>query len=146
MNPSKKRLDGKKINIALTKQLEKDIREYCRDNKIESESELIRKSIADYIYNDYSDNSLKLQGLKTLQNRVEELRDMINVLFKYTSLMHMNLLGYFPELDEDIVDAAFKSANMRHNKFFDAFQDSFRMEPSFFERILHKYYTEDNNG
>jgi len=143
---SKRRLNGKKKLVTFTEQMEKDISQYCRDNKIESESELIRKAIADYIYNDYSDNSLKLQGLKALQNKTEELRDMIDILFKYTRLMHINLLGYNPELDEEFAEAAFKSAMTRHNKFFDAFQDSLKSDPPFFERLLHKYYTGEDNG
>ena len=146
MKHSKRRLDGKKKIVALTEQMEKDISQYCRDNRIQNESELVRKAIADYIYNDYSDNSLKLSGLKTLQNKIEELRDMIEILFKYTRLMHINILGYNPELDEEFADTAFKSAMMRHNKFFDAFQDSLKSDPPFFERILHKYYSGENNG
>ena len=142
--PKTKRLDGKKKLVPFTNQMEKDMGQYCRDKGIESESELIREAIAKYIYADYKDETLKLQGLDQLQGRMGELRDMLELSFKYLRLTHINLLAYHPEIDPDMADAALKSATLRHSKFFDAFQDSLKNDPSFFERLLHKYYTGGN--
>jgi hypothetical protein len=141
-----KRLDGKKKQIAFTRQLEKDMSSFCRDKGIASESELIREAISKYIYADYQDETLKLQVLDTLRKQVEELRDMFELSFKYMRLMHINQLSYHAEIDLSLTDAAFESVNIRHNRFFEVFQDSLRNDPPFFERLLHKYYTGTNNG
>jgi len=145
-NNNIKRLDGKNKLITLTKKLEKDIISYCRDKNIESESELIRQAVAKYIYSDYEDETLKLQGLKQLNEKYLELRDMLNILFGYLKIMHVNILAYHPEIDLQFAEAAYNSANMRHDKVFNSFQDSLKNEPPFFERLLHKYYSDNNNG
>jgi len=144
-----KRLDGKKKLVTLTSRMEADIRSFCMDKGIESESELVRQAIGKYIYADYKDETLKLQGLKQTQEKIAELKDMIDITFKYLRLMHINILAYHPEIDprdEQIVDAAFASAKFRHDKFFNSFQNSLKNDPPFFERLLHKYYSEENNG
>jgi len=141
-----KRLDGMKKNVHFTSMLESDMRSFCRDKNIESESELIRQAVAKYIYTDCKDETFKLQGLKKLEDKITELRDMINIVFSYIRLMHINVLAYNRELDIQFVDAAFSSANIRHEKFFNVFQDSLKNDPPFFERLLHKYYTEYPDG
>jgi len=143
-----KRLDGKKKLVTLTSGMKTDMRSFCRDKGIESESELVRQAIAKYIYADYKDETLKLQGLKQMREALSELKDMIDILFKYVRLMHINILAYHPEIDtrdEQLVNAAFASANVRHDKFFNKFQNSLKNDPPFFERLLHKYYSEENN-
>jgi hypothetical protein len=146
--PKPKRLDGKNKLIAFPKKLEIDMHSFCRDKKIESVSELIRQAIAHYIYADYTDETLKLQGIKKIQEQISELRDMTNILFSYLCLMHSNILAYHPEFpeNEDIINAAFLSATNRHEKFLNVFQNSLKNDPPFFERLLHKYYSEDKNG
>jgi len=136
-----KRLDGKKKLVSLTVQMEKDLRTFCRDNRIESENELIRAAIAAYIYSDHKDETLKLQGIEELRKHLEELHDMVELSFKYARLTHISQLAYHPEIESDLADAAFKSANLRHEKFYTAFQESLRSDPPFFERLLHKYYS-----
>jgi hypothetical protein len=140
-----KRLDGKKQLTALTARMEADMRSFCRDKGIDSESELVRQAIGKYIYADYKDETLKLQGLKQMQETIAELKDMIDITFKYIRLMHINLLAYHPEIDAQLADAAFNSANARHDKFFNVFQNSLKNDPPFFERLLHKFYSEENN-
>jgi hypothetical protein len=137
----KKHFTQKKL-FALTAEMEADVSSYCRDKGIESESELIRQAIAKYIYADYADETLKLQGLKTLEAKASELRDMVDILFRYTRLMHTNLLSYHAEIESEYIDAAFESATRRHGKFFDAFTNSLKNDPPFFEHLLHKYYSE----
>lgn len=141
-----KRLDGKKKLVRLTGEMEKDLRAFCQDKGIESESELIRHAIARFIYADYTDETLKLQGVKNVREKVEELRDMIDILFRYIRLMHINLLAYHAELDTELVDAAFSSAQNRHGKFFNALQESLKNDPPFFERLLHKYFSGESDG
>jgi len=141
-----KRLDGQKILVAPTSRMRADMRSFCRDKGIESESELVRQAIAKYIYADYKDETLKLQGLKQTHETLAELKDMLDITFKYIRLMHINNLAYHPEIDTQFADAAFASANNRHDKFFNVFQDSLKNDPPFFERMLHKFYSEETNG
>jgi hypothetical protein len=141
MKKNNKRLDGKKMCLALTSRIQRDMRSFCRDKGIESESELVRQAIAKYIYADYEDETLKLQGLKKLEDKQMEIRDMINILFNYIKWMHVNILAYHPELDKSFSDAAFNSANFRHDKFFNVFQDALINDPPLFERLLSKYYS-----
>jgi hypothetical protein len=137
-NP-KKRLDGKKICLALTSQMQGDLYSYRREKGIESEQELVRQAIASLIYNEYDDNSLKLSGLKDLRESLSQIKDMISVLFKYLDLMHLNLLAYHPEIAGGFKDAAFSSAGARHEKFFSSFRERIRDDPQLFEKILHSY-------
>jgi hypothetical protein len=146
MKTAVKRLDGKEKLLKLTRKMEVDMRSFCRDNGIESESELIRQAIAKYIYADYKDETLKLQGLKKIEDNITELRDMLNILFIYVETMHTNLLAYNPEIDPALIDAAYASATTRHDKFFNAFQNRLKNAPPFFERVLHKYFSEASNA
>jgi Arc/MetJ-type ribon-helix-helix transcriptional regulator len=140
---SAKRLDGKKKLVSMTSEMERQIHEYCRDKHIESESELIRQAIVKYITpEEYKDRTLALQGLRDLLKKAEEIRDMVDITFRYTRLMHVNLLAYNPEIDDAFADAAFKSAMTRQTRFFKSFQDSLKNDPPFFERLLHTYFTE----
>ena len=137
---NKKRLDGKKKLVTFSRRMEADIRSFCRDKGIESESELIRQAVGKYIYADHTDETLKLQGLKKLEEKTAELRDMIDIAFNYMRLMHVSTLAYHPEIDPQMAGAAFNSATARHDKFFSAFADSLKNNPPFFERLLHKFY------
>jgi len=141
-----KRLDGPKKLVPLTSRMSADMRTFCRDKGIESESELIRQAIAHYIYADYKDETLKLQGLKQMREQITEVRDMVDISFNYMRLMHINILCYLPEIDTKLADAAFTSATNRHNKFWDKLQDSLKNNPSFFERLLHKFYSGETDG
>jgi len=146
MKKHPKRLDGKNVCLSLTKKLETDMRSFCRDKGIESENELIRQAIAKYIYADYKDETLKLQGLKQVQEKITELRDMLSILFSYIRLMHINILAYHPEIDKQLANSAYGSAVNRHDKFFNSLQDSLKNDPPFFERLLHNYFSEDSSG
>lgn len=141
-----KRLDGKKKLISFTAQMESDIRLYCRERGIESESELIRQAVVRYLDADYDDNSLKLSGLKDIRESVAQLRDMTTILFRYLSLMHVSLLAYHPEIADDYKDAAFSSAQGRHEKFYAGFRERLKEDPPFFEKLLHTYVTGELDG
>jgi len=146
MTKNTKRLDGKKKLLTFTSRLETDMRSFCRDKGIESENELIRQAIGKYIYSDYKDETLKLQGIKQLQDNISQLHDMIEILFKYLIKMNINLLAYHPELDPTVKDSALASAINRHDKLMLSFQDGLKNDPSFFERLLHSFFSEDSNG
>jgi len=146
-----KRLDGKSKVFTYTRQMEEDVRAFIREKNIESENEFIRQAIGNYIYSDYSEDTLKLQGMKKIQDQISELKDMVDIIFKYLNRFHISMLVYHPEIDQSLVDSAYKSAVHRHDKFFNSFQEFLRHDPPFFERILHKYFSdeikkEENNG
>jgi Arc/MetJ-type ribon-helix-helix transcriptional regulator len=138
------RLNGKKKLVALTADMERRIREFCREKHIESESELIRQALAKYLTADYTDETLRLQGLKDLIKKTEEIRDMVDITFRYMRFTHINLLAYNAEIDAALADPAFKSAMIRHERVFKAFQESLKNDPPFFERLLHTYFTDDH--
>jgi len=145
-NNCKQRLDGKKILVRLTGKLESDMRSFQRDKNIESENELVRQAIGNYIYSDYTDETLKLHGMKKIGEQITELRDMIDIVFKYMVRFHISMLVYHPEIDPQLVDAAYQSAMHRHEKFFNSLQASLKNDPPLFERLLHKYYSEKKDG
>jgi Arc/MetJ-type ribon-helix-helix transcriptional regulator len=146
MKKNAKRLDGKKRLLSLTGEMDAGIRAFCREKDIRSESELIRQAVARFLDYDYRDETLRLQGLKDIREKVAELKDMIDITFRYIRLMHINILAYLPEIDGELADPAFKSALGRHAKFFEAFQDGLKNDPPFFERLLHKFFSEVPDG
>lgn len=140
---SAKRLDGKSKLIVFTKKMEEDMRTFLRDKNIESESELIRQAIGNYIYADYTEDTFKLQGMKKIQDQITELKDMLDIVFKYLEKFHISMLAYHPEIDSALAESAYLSATSRHDRFFNKLQISMRHDPPFFERLLHKYYSEE---
>ena len=138
---NKRRLDGKKKLVATTAQMTADMRSYCLQKGIESESEFIRQAIAHYIGREFDDNTLALSVLKDTRESLSQLRDMVSILFSYVNFMHLNLIGYHPELPEDVKKSAYASAQNRHDRFFASFQKRLKDDPHFFERILHTYVT-----
>jgi hypothetical protein len=140
-----KRLGKKKI-VYLTAEISEDMRAYCMENGIKSESELVRQAIVAYIDRDYSDSTLKLSGIKNIKDGISQMRDMLSVFFSYQNAMHMNLLAYHAPLDDGIKDAALKSAQGRLDRFNEFFRNRLREEPPFFERLLHNFFTESLDG
>jgi hypothetical protein len=140
VTPSK-RLGKKKI-VYLTPEISEDIRLYCRECGIKSESELIRQAVVAYIDKDYSDSTLKLSGIKNIKEALSQTRDMLSIIFNYLNMMHLNLLAYHPPLPEELKDAAYKSSQARLDKFNDSFRNRLKDDPPFFEKILHNFFTE----
>jgi Arc/MetJ-type ribon-helix-helix transcriptional regulator len=131
----------KSIHVKLTDEQYNYIESFRREKGLESNSELIRQAVIAYIGRDTSDATFKLQAAAKTQDKVDEVRDMVDVLFRYLRLMHINLLGYHPAIDEEYSEITFNSATERHNRFFEAVQDSLRSDPAFFERLLHNYFS-----
>ena len=137
----KRRLDGKKILVSFTAQQTADMRQYRREYGIKSENEFIRQAIVHYMDKDNSDNTLKLSSLKTVNDSLAKIVDILSVLFSYVHHMHGNLLAYHSEIDGGLKDAAYNSAQRRLEKFYVSFQENLKDDPSFFEKLLHKYVT-----
>ena len=71
-----KRLDGKKKLIAFTSKMETDMRSFCRNKGIKSESELIRQAVSNYIYHDGKNKSFKPGARRQLKELLAELGEM----------------------------------------------------------------------
>ena len=136
---TQKRLDGGKKLIALTAQLERDIKSYCREKRIESESELIRQAIIHYIDREYGEDTFKLSALKDIKENLLQVKDMLSILYSYLHMMHHNILAYHPEIIDELKETAYSNAETRLDKFFASFRERLRDDPSFFERLLHGY-------
>jgi len=132
---------GIKKMIYLTAEISEDMRLFCKENGIKSESELVRQAIVAYIDKDYSDNTLKLSGIKNIKELLSQIHDMLSVFFNYQNLMHLNLLAYHPEIAGELKDAAYRSAQSRLDKFNESFRKHLQEEPPFFEYLLHEYVT-----
>jgi hypothetical protein len=130
------------LHIRLTDQQWGDIEMYCREKGIEQKSELVREAAMRYIHSAANDATFVMQSAQRAEAAMAEIRDMIDVLFRYVRLAHINMLAYHPEIDAEFSEAAFNSANSRHDKFVKAFQESLRGDPAFFERLLHVYFRE----
>ena len=135
-----KRLGIKKI-VYLTAEISDDMRLYCRENGIKSESELVRQAVVAYIDKDYSDSTLKLSGIKNIKDSLSQIRDMLSVLFSYLNMMHQNLLAYHAPIEEEHREAAYKSSQARLDKFGESFRARLKDDPPFFEKLLHKFVT-----
>ena len=141
-----RRLDGKKKLVPLTSQMTRDLSFYCRDHKIKSESELIRQAIASYIYKDYGEHNIQLSGINSINIKASQIHDMISVLFSYVHMMHLNILAYHAEIDsEELKNSAYKSAELRLDKFLAFFRERLRDDSPFFEKLLHEYVAGEIN-
>jgi hypothetical protein len=129
------------LRVRLTKRQHALLKSYMAGKGIDSQSELIRQAILDFIGRDANDSTLQLQASRRLEKEVRELRDMVDVLFRFVCYANVNMLGYHPEIPEEMAASAFDDAKRRHDTFFRSFQKTLEADPSFFERLLHNYYS-----
>ncbi|MDR2865559.1 MAG: ribbon-helix-helix domain-containing protein [Spirochaetaceae bacterium] len=135
------------LGIKLPLELVSQIESFCRENKIKSKSEFVRRAIKNYIYPDIKDETLRMISLKDMQVKTQRIIDMIQVLFTFQTTMYKNTLLYHSEIPQDMKDVAAMSAKDRYTKFYKAFEKSLAEDDaSFFERILHQFYSGDDNG
>lgn len=122
-------------------ELDKNIKAHCLENNIESESEFVRYALTRFFDRSASSENLLFDTVKTLKARIGELEKMNTIIFSYLQKMHLNLLVYHAEIDEEYKDAAFHSAKNRNERFFNNFKSSLKDDPAFFEGLLHDYFT-----
>jgi Arc/MetJ-type ribon-helix-helix transcriptional regulator len=134
------------VSLKLTEQLNNDLDSFCKSRNIRNKSELIRIAIRNYIEPDVRDETLLLVGVKDMQIKLQKIIDMLQTIFSFLFSMHKNNLAYHSDIPENLKSEAAASASKRFDSFYNAFQKNLRSDPSFFERILHQYYSGDNNG
>jgi metal-responsive CopG/Arc/MetJ family transcriptional regulator len=66
--------------IGFTDKMAADIRSFCKDKSIESESELIRQAVAKYIDTDYNDKTVNRHVIKQFQDILS--RCQLSISFK----------------------------------------------------------------
>lgn len=132
--------------MRLPEQLEKDMESYCRYHGVKSKSDLIRVAIRNYIEPDVRDGTLLMTGVKDIQIKLQKIADMLQTVFSFLFSMHKNNLAYYPDIPENLKAEAAASASKRFDTFYNAFQKNLRSDPSFFERILHQYYSDGGDG
>ena len=71
---------NKKKLIAFTEKMETDMRFFCRNAGIESESELVRRAVAKYIYPGCKDETPDRRVLKQIQDVLS--RCQLSISFK----------------------------------------------------------------
>jgi len=76
----KKRSYNKKKLIAFTEKMDADMRFFCRNKCIKSESELVRKAVANYIYTNKKDETPDRHILNQLQDILS--RCQLSISFK----------------------------------------------------------------
>ena len=143
MKTTKKRLDGNKKLLHLTREQEAGIKAYCAEHGIESESEFIRQAIAAYLSHDSADAHLMFEAMRRTDKKLSMLEDMLKVTYLYLQKMQVYFFVYHPELEDEFKEAAQESADRRYKKFFDSLKLDMQKDTSFFERLLHEYYTDD---
>jgi Arc/MetJ-type ribon-helix-helix transcriptional regulator len=139
---NRKRLDGGKKLVHLTRAQEAGIKAYCAEHRVESESEFIRQAVAAYLSRDAADSSLIIDALKRTDKKLSNLEDMLKVTYLYLQKMQVYFFVYHGEIDDEFKEAARESADRRYKKFFDSLQADVRNDAAFFERLLHEYFTE----
>jgi predicted DNA-binding protein len=128
--------------LRLPEDLDRELDLYCSSHNIKSKSGLIRAAIRYYIEPDVKDETLRLAGIRDMQIKLQKLLDTQQIVFNFLVSMHKNNLCYHPEIPEQLKHGASVSAAGRFNKFFDSFQNSLKNDVSFFERILHRYFSD----
>jgi metal-responsive CopG/Arc/MetJ family transcriptional regulator len=139
---SKRMYPVKKL-LSLSAEQDDKLRAYKRERGIESESELIRQAVIKYIEPDYGEETLKLSGIKDIQKDIRRLNDMLSLMFIYMRKMNESFFAYHPEIDDTLKSAALQSAKIRNDRFFESFKMNIQQDSSFFEQLLHTYFTEN---
>jgi hypothetical protein len=123
--------------------MESEIKSYCREKGIGSESEFIRAAIVSYIAGEIKDNDFILSEVMKINSRLQHIEDVLTAMHQYNRFTHIDLLMYNAEIDDAMKEAANKSAVLRHKKVEDAYHESLYRAPAVLERALHRMFTED---
>jgi Arc/MetJ-type ribon-helix-helix transcriptional regulator len=143
----KEKQKEKIIALRLPQHLEKNLSLYCEAKGVKNKSDLLRAALSCYIEPDVKDETLRLIGIKDMQEKLRKISDEMQIMFDFLVSAHKNTLAYHPEIPESLKAEASVSANRRFDVFFNSFQRALKDgQPSMFERILHRYFSEGANG
>jgi hypothetical protein len=132
---------AKHIHIKLTGEQYNMVTWYMKNNGLDNMSELCRQAILKEVAQD--DHTLLMKSQKRGNDTLEEIKNMLEIIFIYLRTMFTNELCYMPEIDGDEMKAAAEeSANRREKKMFAAFRQNIKNNSPLFERLLHVYFTD----
>ena len=121
-------------NFKLSNELDKQIREYCKMQKIENLSEFFRRAAVKEVTPDTSDALLTFESLKDLHDKMHRLESELSVFFHF--------FVYNPEIPSANLQGAVLSAKQRYDEMLSEFKKTFADSPSIFHSMLADYFEE----
>ena len=129
-------------NFKLSNELDKQIREYCKMQKIENLSEFFRRAAVKEVTPDTSDALLTFESLKDLHDKMHRLESELSVFFHLFCFYVKHFFVYNPEIPSANLQGAVLSAKQRYDEMLSEFKKTFADSPSIFHSMLADYFEE----
>jgi hypothetical protein len=129
-------------NFKISNELDKEIREYCKTQKIENLSEFFRRAAVKEVTPDTSDALLTFESLKDLHDKIHRLESELSVFFHLFCFYVKHFFVYNPEIPPANVQGAALSAKQRYDEMLSEFKKTFADSPSIFHSMLADYFEE----
>lgn len=129
-------------NFKLSNELDKQIREYCKMQKIENLSEFFRRAAVKEVTPDTSDALLTFESLKDLHDKMHRLESELSVFFHLFCFYVKHFFVYNPEIPAANLQGAALSAKQRYDEMLVEFKKTFADSPSIFHSMLADYFEE----
>lgn len=129
-------------NFKISNELDKQIREYCKMQKIENLSEFFRRSAVKEVTPDTSDALLTFESLKDLHDKMHRLESELSVFFHLFCFYVKHFFVYNPEIPSANLQGAVLSAKQRYDEMLSEFKKTFADSPSIFHSMLADYFEE----
>ncbi|QNL96632.1 hypothetical protein [Treponema sp. Marseille-Q4132] len=129
-------------NFKISNELDKEIREYCKIQKIENLSEFFRRAAVKEVTPDTSDALLTFESLKDLHDKMHRLESELSVFFHLFCFYVKHFFVYNPEIPPANLQGAALSAKQRYDEMFSEFKRTFADSPSIFHSMLADYFEE----
>ena len=131
-------------NFKISHELDRQIREYCKLQKIENLSEFFRRASVKEVTPDTSDALLTFESLKDLHDKMHRLESEMSVFFHLFCFYVKHFFVYNPEIPESNLQGAALSAKKRYEEMLAEFKKTFADSPSIFQSMLADYFEERN--
>lgn len=129
-------------NFKISHELDRQIREYCKLQKIENLSEFFRRASVKEVTPDTSDALLTFESLKDLHDKMHRLESEMSVFFHLFCFYVKHFFVYNPEIPESNLQGAALSAKKRYDEMLVEFKKTFADSPSIFQSMLADYFEE----
>lgn len=131
-------------NFKISHELDRQIREYCKFQKIENLSEFFRRASVKEVTPDTSDALLTFESLKDLHDKMHRLESEMSVFFHLFCFYVKHFFVYNPEIPAANLQGAALSAKQRYDEMLVEFKKTFADSPSIFQSMLADYFEERN--
>ena len=129
-------------NFKISQELDRQIREYCKWQKIENLSEFFRRASVKEVTPDTSDALLTFESLKDLHDKMHRLESEMSVFFHLFCFYVKHFFVYNPEIPAANLQGAALSAKQRYDEMLAEFKKTFADSPSIFQSMLADYFEE----